>query len=171
MQKVASDDPANWNIHKFFTELFNFCFPVDYWQQMRLKLEDYYQKNNQSVSEYVFELQEMFSMVGAMAPEMKVIKLWYSLKTRIQWALWRDGLHPDSSTWDEVVARSKIIEILDNVVDRRNENKPQAWKDWQQNNFDNKPKQNPTSSSRSVTYIHRDRDDNQTQTWIKIKHR
>ena len=51
---------------------------------MRLKLEDYYQKNNQSVSEYVFELQEMFSMVGAMPPEMKVIKLWYSLKTRIQ---------------------------------------------------------------------------------------
>ena len=30
MQKVASDDPNNWTLHKFFTELFNYCFPVDY---------------------------------------------------------------------------------------------------------------------------------------------
>jgi hypothetical protein len=98
MQKVASDDPNNWDLHKFFTELFNYCFPVDYRQRMRLKLEDFYQRQNQSVSEFVFELQELFSMVGAMPEEMKVIKLWHSLSTRIQKALWRDGLHPDSST-------------------------------------------------------------------------
>ena len=44
MQKIASDDLTNWNLHKFFTELFNFCFPVDYRQQMRVKLENFYQK-------------------------------------------------------------------------------------------------------------------------------
>ena len=117
MQKVASDDPNNWTLHKFFTELFNYCFPVDYRQRMRIKLENFYQKSNQSVSEYVFELQELFSMVGAMPAEMKVVKLWYSLNTRIQRAMWRDGLHPDSSTWDEVVAKAEVIEIADNVVD------------------------------------------------------
>jgi hypothetical protein len=30
MQKFASNDLNNWNLHKFFTELFNFCFPVNY---------------------------------------------------------------------------------------------------------------------------------------------
>ena len=85
MQKVASDNPNNWTLYKFFTELFNYCFPVDYRQQMRLKLEDHYQRNNQTVSEYVFELQELFSMVGTMPIEMKVIKLWYSLKAKIRW--------------------------------------------------------------------------------------
>ena len=30
MQKVATDDLNNWTLHKFFTELFNYCFPVDY---------------------------------------------------------------------------------------------------------------------------------------------
>ena len=37
MKKVATDDPKNWDLHKFFTELFNYCFPVDYRQQMRIK--------------------------------------------------------------------------------------------------------------------------------------
>ena len=76
-------------------------------------------KHNQPVSDFVFELQELFSMVGAMPAEMKVIKLWYSLNTRIQHAMWRDGLHPDSSTWDEVVAKAEIIEIVDNVINCR----------------------------------------------------
>ena len=157
MQKVASDDPNNWNLHKFFTELFNYCFPVDYRQRMRLKLESFYQKHNQSVSEYIFELQELFSMVGAMPDEMKVIKLWYSLYTRTQRAMWRDGLHPDSSTWDEVVAKAEIIEIADNVVDERDGPKPPAQRNWHPNNVDHGHRQNPDPASRSVTYVNHDR--------------
>ena len=152
MQKVASDDPSNWNLHKFFTELFNYCFPVDYRQRMRLKLENFYQKHNQSVSEYVFELQELFSMVGAMPAEMKVIKLWYSLSTRIQRAMWRDGLHPDSSTWDEVVAKVEVIKIADNVVDRRDGPKPQNRKNWRPNTIDHGHQRTPDPASRSMTY-------------------
>ena len=83
MQKVASDNPLNWDLHKFFTELFNYCFPIDYRQQMRLKMESMYQGHNQSVSEYVHELQEIFNMVGALTLELKIIKLWYSLKPNI----------------------------------------------------------------------------------------
>ena len=79
-------------------ELFNFCFPVDYRQRVQLKLENYYQQGNQPVSEYVCELEEMFSMVGAMPADMKTVKLWYSLKTRTQRALWRDGLHLSEDT-------------------------------------------------------------------------
>jgi hypothetical protein len=159
MQKVDPDDPKNWNLHKFFTELFNYCFPVDYRQQMRIKLESFHQKHGQSVSEYVFELQELFSMVGTMPPEMKVIKLWYSLSARIQKALWRDNLHPDSSTWDEVVSKAEIIEIADSVVDRR-DSRPQARRDWRSNNqnkSDNPHRQNYESASRSMTYTGRNR--------------
>jgi hypothetical protein len=152
MQKVAPDDPHNWSLHEFITELFNHCFPVDYRQRMRLKLEGLYQKHNQPVSEYVFELQELFSMVGAMPDEMKVIKLWYSLNTRTQKAMWRDGLHPDSSTWDEVVAKAEILEIADNVVDRREGIKPQTRKNWQSNGPD---RRNHDSASRSMTYTNR----------------
>ena len=162
MQKVASDDPNNWTLHKFFTELFNYCFPLDYRQQMRLKLESSYQQSNQTVSEYVFELQEMFSMVGTMPIEMKVIKLWHSLKAKIQRAMWRDGLHPDTSTWDEVVAKAEMIELADSVVDPRERNKPPARKSSNfRHNSDSSAVQKNTASnsaSRSITYANRGRD-------------
>jgi hypothetical protein len=162
MQKVASDDPNNWSLHQFFTELFNYCFPVDYRQQMRLKLESFYQKQNQTISEYIFELQELFSMVGAMPEEMKIIKLWYSLNTRTQRAMWRDGLHPDSSTWDEIVAKAEMVEIANSVIDSRDRNKPQAQRPISNyrnnNNFDNNYKRSHDSASRSVTYTNRGRD-------------
>ena len=128
MQKVATDDPKEWDLHRFFTELFNYCFPIDYRQQMHIKMENIYQGSNQSVSEYIHELQELFTMVGAMTSEMKVIKLWYSLKPKIQRILWKDGLHPDTSTWAEIVAKAEVIEIADNVVD------PQDRKPIQQSN-------------------------------------
>ena len=153
MQKVASDDPKNWNIHKFYTELFNFCFPVDYRQQMRLKLDDTFQEPSQTVSEYVFELQELFSMVGTMPAEMKIIKLWYGLSTRIQKALWRDGLHPDSSSWDNIVAKAEMIEIADNVIDRRDESSGhQSQRGWSLSNLDNggHTRKNRDSESRFV---------------------
>ena len=63
-----------------------------------------------------------------MTPEVKVIKLWYSLKPKIQQIMWKDGLHPDTSTWAEIVAKVEVIEIADNVVD------PQDWKPIQQLN-------------------------------------
>jgi Zinc knuckle len=99
----------------------------------------------------------MFSMVGTMPNEMKVIKLWYSLKARTQRAMWRDGLHPDTSTWDEIVAKAEMIEIADSVIDPRDRHKPSAQKP--QSNFrrnaDNSAVQRNTvanSASRSITY-------------------
>jgi len=117
MQKVTLDDPHNWNLHKFFTELFNYCFLIDYRQQMRMKLEDLCQGSNQTLSEYVHELHELFNMVGAMSTEAKVLKLWYTLRPKIQRIMWKDGLHPDTSTWDKIVAKAEVIEIADHVTD------------------------------------------------------
>ena len=157
MQKVASDDPKNWDLHKFFTELFNFCFPVDYRQQTRLKLENFYQKKGQTISEFVFELQELFSMVGAMPDDLKVVKLWYSLNARTQRAMWRDGLHPDVSTWEEIITKAEVIEIADSVLDQRDNVRAPRQKNWRaNNNFDDK--RNIVTASRSVTYSNHDRE-------------
>ena len=119
MQKVASDNLNHWDVHKFFMELFNYCFPIDYRQQMHVKMENMCQGYNQLVSEYVHKLQEVFSMVGALTPELRVIKLWYSLRAGIQCTMWKDRLHPDTSTWDEIVVKAEVIEIANKVVDPR----------------------------------------------------
>jgi hypothetical protein len=145
MQKVASDDPRNWNLHKFFTELFNYCFPIDYRQRMRLKLEDLYQGSQQPVSEYVHELQELFAMVGAQTPESKVIKLWYTLRPKIQRIMWKDGLHPETSTWEEVVAKAEVIEIADHVIDPKDRRSVQTSSN--NNNRNNNNSNNNTNNS------------------------
>ena len=117
IQKVVTDDPSNLDLHWFFTELFNYCFPADHHQQMRMHMNNMVQGPNQPVSEYIYELQEVFSMVGALTTELKVIKLWYSLKASIQWIMWKDRLHPDYFTWDRIVAKAEVIEIAHNVID------------------------------------------------------
>ena len=170
MQKVTSDDPHSWNLHKFFTEMFNYCFPIDYRQQMRMKLEDLCQGTQQTVSEYVHELQELFNMVGAMPPEFKVLKLWYTLRPRIQKTMWKDGLHPDTSTWDEIVAKAEVIEIADHVIDPRERKLVQATStqhnvrnptNHTNNNYfghKNKNSHATATASRSMSYAPRNRD-------------
>ena len=180
MQKVASDDPHNWSLHKFFTELFNYCFPIDYRQQMRMKLEDLCQGSNQTVSEYVHELQELFSMIGAMSPELKVLKLWYTLRPRIQKIMWKDGLHPDISTWDEIVAKAEVIEIADQVVDPRERKMVQMTattsntrnSNHNNNNFNNKNKNSHTTTStvsRSMSYVPKDRDNSRSNNGVPFR--
>ena len=138
------------------SKLFNYCFPIDYRQQMRIKLEDVHQKHHQTVLEFVYELQELFSMVGNTPPEMKVVKLWYNLKAPIQRALWRDGLHPDTSTWDEVVARAEIFEVAENVL-RPSERRSQFHTSRDHDNTSNKNKpKHAALSSCSMAYTSKD---------------
>ena len=54
-------------------------------------------------------------MLGDTPPRFKIIKLWYSLKPKIQKIMWKDGLHPDESSWEEVVAKAEMIEIADSI--------------------------------------------------------
>jgi hypothetical protein len=69
---------------------------VNYRTEQRDKLKRTYQ-NNKTV---VYELEELYNMIGSTAERDKVLK---GLRTSIQQALWRDGFNPEISLWDEVV--------------------------------------------------------------------
>jgi len=85
---------------------------------MRKKLDRAYQ-NEKSISEYAHELEELFNMIGSIDEREQVVKFWKGCKPVIQKALWRDGLNPDVSSWDEVTCKAEIIEISENVMDQR----------------------------------------------------
>jgi hypothetical protein len=124
-QKVSMNF-ANWTLQEFFEELYNYCFPVNYRMEQRLKLKRSFQ-NDKKVSAYVHELKELYNMIGAVDERDKVIKLWYGLRTSIQQGLWRDLLNPETSTWEEVADHASIIEIAHNVSenkDRRHTSDP-----------------------------------------------
>ncbi|KAF8800080.1 hypothetical protein BYT27DRAFT_7118441, partial [Phlegmacium glaucopus] len=58
-------------------------------------------------------------MIGDIPEQDKVIKFWNSSRPVIQKGLWRDNLNPEISTWERVISQAEIIEIAENVAERR----------------------------------------------------
>jgi hypothetical protein len=116
-QKVANHE-RDWTLTRLFAELFNYCFPVDYRLQLRRNLARCHQ-NEKSVAEYTHELNELFNMVGDVSERDMVLKFWSGSRPIIQKGLWRDGLNPETSSWANVTAQAEIIEISENVAERR----------------------------------------------------
>ena len=116
-QRVSSNEDE-WTLRQFYDELFNFCFPIDYRMQLRKNLARCHQ-NDKSVSEYTHELHELFNMIGDIPERDRVLKFWNSARSTIQKGLWRDNLNPETSPWDLVVAQAEVIEISENVAERR----------------------------------------------------
>ena len=85
-QKVALNE-EEWTLPQFYTELFNYCFPIDYRMQMWRVLARCHQ-NEKSVAEYTHELQELFNMIGDIPDQDKVIKFWNGSRLLIQKGLW-----------------------------------------------------------------------------------
>ena len=109
-----------WSLKNFFEGLFNYCFPLNYWMLQWKRLDKCFQ-DEKSVSEYVYELEELFNMIGMMNDHEKVIKLWDGLDTSIQRPLWCDGYNPEIYSWDEVCTSAETIEILESVPNRDEE--------------------------------------------------
>ena len=99
---------AEWTLQEFYEELFNYCFPVNYRMEQRLKLKRCFQ-NDKKVSAYVRELEELYNMIGAVDEREKVIKLWYGLRGALQKGLWTALLNPETSTWEEVADHAAIL--------------------------------------------------------------
>ncbi|TFK48034.1 hypothetical protein OE88DRAFT_596016 [Heliocybe sulcata] len=108
--RTVSVNAGHWKIDKFFRELFNYCFPIDYRCKLRQKLRKCYQ-NDKNVREYVYELTEFYTMLGVDSERDRVTKLWDGLNKDIQSELWRNRLNPEVSTWEEVVKAAEIIEL------------------------------------------------------------
>ena len=82
-------------------------------------------QNDKSVAEYTHELQDLFNMIGNIPKQDQVLKFWNSSRPSIQRELWWNKLNPELSSWKEVVAQAEIIEIAENIADRRD------WKSGQ----------------------------------------
>ncbi|KAF9499141.1 hypothetical protein BDN71DRAFT_1384384, partial [Pleurotus eryngii] len=72
-----------WTLDKFFTSLFDYCFPTNYISKQRKKLKNLYQ-NGKTVKEYVSELIELFTIIGEISERDKVNTLWFGLRSSIQ---------------------------------------------------------------------------------------
>lgn len=114
-QKVAQDE-HKWRLDKFFTEMFDYCFPLDFKQRLRAKLKRCYQ-GNRSVDEFMHELEELHAMIGVASKRERILNLWNGFNKSIQEVLWLQGLNPEISSWNKIVSAAQRIEISRNVVE------------------------------------------------------
>ncbi|KIM69226.1 hypothetical protein SCLCIDRAFT_19845 [Scleroderma citrinum Foug A] len=99
--------------HEFY--LFNYCFPVDFRIKQWQKLQHCYQ-NDQKVKDYIYKLDELWTMIGEMNECTQVHKLWFGLRKEIQHDLWHEKSNPEISTLEDVIAAAEIIEIAQSVT-------------------------------------------------------
>ena len=85
-QKVAMN-VYDWDLKQFFEELFNYCFPINYRIKQCERLRKCYQ-NSKTVSEFIYELEEIINMIGLIDEREKVIRLWDGLRPVIKKGLW-----------------------------------------------------------------------------------
>ncbi|KIM39169.1 hypothetical protein M413DRAFT_12446 [Hebeloma cylindrosporum] len=90
IQKVVQNE-EEWTAEEFFTELFNFCFPLNYHMQMRKKLDRASRMKRHTINE-----------------REPVVKFWKGCKPVIQKALWWD---------DKAIHKAEIIEISEKIMD------------------------------------------------------
>ncbi|EIW64856.1 uncharacterized protein TRAVEDRAFT_108852, partial [Trametes versicolor FP-101664 SS1] len=109
-QATCSEAPWEWSLGEVLEEIFNYCFPVDFRQRMREKLE-LAEQGGRTVREFVHELQELFLLLGRMSEETKVEKLWYGLRPALQADLFRARLTPASASWASVQTEAEIAEL------------------------------------------------------------
>ncbi|KIN96089.1 hypothetical protein M404DRAFT_164089, partial [Pisolithus tinctorius Marx 270] len=106
----VSGDPYKWRLSDFFMELFNYCFPINFHLQQREKLQACYQ-NSKTVKNYVYELNELWNMIGETDERAKVHKLWSGLHKELQRDLWREKLNPEISSLKRVIVSTEVLEI------------------------------------------------------------
>ncbi|KAI0070149.1 hypothetical protein K474DRAFT_1565817, partial [Panus rudis PR-1116 ss-1] len=98
----VSSSPRRWSLRRFFMELFNWCFPVDFRLQMQERLLACSQRNR-TVREYVHDLEGLYLICGnTISAQEKVSKLWHGFVPYLQKELWKKELSPIHSTWRQV---------------------------------------------------------------------
>ena len=73
--QVVVRDEDSYTLETFFKELFDFCFPQDFRNKQRKRLNRCYQ-NGKSVAEHVAEFAQIYDTIGALEGQEKIVKLW-----------------------------------------------------------------------------------------------
>ncbi|KAG6884024.1 hypothetical protein C0993_002011 [Termitomyces sp. T159_Od127] len=112
--RVASRAPEEWSLNRFFTGLFNECFPLDFRNKQRETLKNYTQ-GKLSVRDYSAGLEELFTVVGHINKREKVVKLFTGYQKGVQKRLYLMGLNSETSQWEEIIEKATYVERADSL--------------------------------------------------------
>ncbi len=114
---TVSRNPREWPFKKILVGLFNYCFPINFRQKTREKLRNIRQAGR-SVQTYVYELENLFLILGMDRNEERVDAFWFGLDKYIQGELWKQMMTLQSP-YDDVKARAQVIELAREATEGR----------------------------------------------------
>lgn len=109
--QVVSADEVTWGLEKFFVELFEFCFPTDFCNKQRKRLDRCFQ-GAKDIAGHFAEWSEIFNTIGLDDSQEKTVKLFNNFTQPIRMEIYHKGFDPEESTWKEVVKAAEQAEIL-----------------------------------------------------------
>ncbi|KAF7375484.1 DNA/RNA polymerase [Mycena sanguinolenta] len=149
MRTVAKDE-RKWTLKKFFEELFNHCFPVDFRSQQRRKFFSFSQ-GNRSIKDYRTDIQVLADSVGDISERLLIVRFWEGARVAIQKEWAHDGYDPETASMRQLVRAAVNYEQAQKLVDsieknkqpreRTEKTKTQAPKPSQRGREQQKPKQ------------------------------
>ena len=113
--------PDKTTLSRCLRGLFNHCFPVDFRSQLRLKLKRCHQ-GDRKIREFIFELEELSTMIGGVDKRELVNRLWFGCNKAIRAQLYLMNLHPEVSSFKRVKKAVEIVEMALSVEGNHSSN-------------------------------------------------
>ncbi|KIY52545.1 hypothetical protein FISHEDRAFT_24934, partial [Fistulina hepatica ATCC 64428] len=100
---------GQWTLDRWYEELFDYCFPVNYRETCRTALRRCYQ-NGRDVRDYFYELNRYWCALGEITPREQRIRFWEGLDGWLERALIEDDYDPDVNSLEELYARAQTLQ-------------------------------------------------------------
>lgn len=108
--REVSPNVEKWTVSRFFRGLFDACFPVDFKEKQRERLENLTQGKHE-LREYISLLNELFLVTGVRRSREKARYLWRGLRQETKERLRYDGISPESSSYDRIIKKAEHAEL------------------------------------------------------------
>ncbi|RXW11783.1 hypothetical protein EST38_g14072, partial [Candolleomyces aberdarensis] len=104
--REVAHEPFRWKLSEFFEGLFDACFPVDFKERQREKLDNVRQ-GKRDIKEYLAYLNELFLATGVRSDREKARYFWKGLHEAVKGRLKYDGISCESSSYQYIIKKAE----------------------------------------------------------------
>ncbi|KAF8574982.1 hypothetical protein K439DRAFT_1310689, partial [Ramaria rubella] len=90
-----------WELKKFFEELFNYCFPPNFRSEQRRKLASFVQREL-PVRDYARQIRALSNSIGDISEQQLTVYFWNGAQQEIQERWATEKFNPEFSTFSEL---------------------------------------------------------------------
>ncbi|KAF5334544.1 hypothetical protein D9611_013826 [Ephemerocybe angulata] len=135
--RVVSKNVAKWRVSRFFEELFNECFPVNFKELQRERL-DTLKQGKSDIKGYMARLDELYLVNGIRRQRDKARFFFKGLHDELKKRLRSKGLSPESSDYGRIVRKAQNFELAIKMSSAHRDN--EARKSKRENNYSGQAK-------------------------------